>query len=90
MENVKYKYQSSSTNFNFIYDDETHYWEVSAKQISRRSEDDENWQRATIAVKIYDKKVENTVMTIWEIFNNIQKECKGDIFNYKEAVLENE
>jgi len=82
----EYPYQGNSVEFYFEQEDNG-WWTTNATQSSRRSEDGETWEIAEINVQILDKDTGSAIVTCWDVFARVNKECDGDLFNHKDSVV---
>ena len=82
--NNKWRFQKSLLKFDFTQDDNG-WWTVDALHRVERSEDNINWEVASIPLQIIDKDYAKAIVTVYSIIGDIASECSGDLFNYKNS-----
>jgi len=83
-EKHEYPFQASSIEFLFEQDS-NNWWNTYATRYAKRSNDGEEWEVAKIKIQILDRDTANAIMTCWKVFSDVDKDCEGDLFNYKDS-----
>ena len=83
---AQWPFQGSSLNFTFVQDS-SGWWDTKAQMTAERSEDGINWELAEINMQVIDKDHAKSLLTCWEVFNKIQADCGGNIFEHKDAIV---